>query len=154
MEDLIARSFIEKSIYKCIQPLFEDKFEVVRIKILGKSDHTLQIMIDHKDRDLTIDDCANFSRSISFELEKQRILNNQYTLEISSPGLNRPLTRLKDFDHWKGHKAVIKQKNPNSGISRLEGVLIGVVNSELRVSLKDKIHHILICNIEEAKLMA
>ena len=155
MENLIARSPKEKSVYKYILPIVEkDEFELVRIKTLEKSEQTLQIMIDHKDRPLTVEDCATISRKISYELDKINLLEDEYHLEISSPGLDRPLTRLKDFNHWTGHRAIIKQKDPDLGISKLEVVLVGVVNSDLQVSLKDKIHHIMICNIEEAQLVA
>ena len=103
MENLIARSHEEKSLYKYILPIFQKTpFELVRIRIFGNSNYTLQIMVDHTNRPLTIDDCAKVSHIVSDELDKQDLVQEEYKLEVSSPGLNRPLTRLKDFDSWKG----------------------------------------------------
>ena len=155
MENLIARSNVERSLYKNILPIVENGgFELVRIRIFDESNLTLQIMIDNKLRSLTIDDCAKMSHNISNELDTKDSFQEEYHLEVSSPGLNRPLTRLKDFDEWKGHKVIIKQKIEDFRISKLEGTLIGVVNSELHVLQIDKIHHIKVSNIEEAKLLA
>ena len=90
----------------------------------------------------------------SDELNKQDFVQEEYKLEVSSPGLNRPLTRLKDFDNWKGHKVIIKQKSTNLQMSKFEGIVVGVINSELHVVQNDQIHQIEICNIDEAKLVA
>ena len=155
MENLIARSNEERSLYKNILPIVESGgFELVRIRIFNESNLTLQIMIDNEIRALNIDDCAIMSRNISYELDRKDSFQKKYNLEVSSPGLNRPLTRIKDFDEWKGYKAIIKQKVKDLGVSKLEGTLIGVVNSELHVLQSDKIHHIKVSNIEEAKLLA
>ena len=155
MENLIARSQEEKSLYKYILPIFKNTpFELVRIRIFGNYNYTLQIMVDHTNRPLTIDDCATISRIVSDELNKQDFVQEEYKLEVSSPGLNRPLTRLKDFDSWKGHKVIIKQKSTNLQMSKFEGILVGVINSELHVVQNDQIHQIEICNIDEAKLVA
>ena len=155
MENLIARSHKEKFLYKCILPIFQKTpFELVRIRIFGKSNYTLQIMVDHMNRPLTIDDCATVSHIVSDELDKQDYVQEEYKLEVSSPGLNRPLTRLKDFDSWKGHKVIVKQKSTNLQMSKFEGILVGVINSELHVVENDQIHQIEICNIDEAKLVA
>ena len=111
MENLIAQSKKEKSLYKTIKPIVEkDDFELVRIKIFNDSELTLQIMVDHNYRPLTIDDCKKISRNLSDELDQENFLEKEYHLEVSSPGLNRPLTRLKDFDDWKGHKVFIRRK--------------------------------------------
>ena len=155
MENLIARSHEEKSLYKYILPIFQKTpFELVRIRIFGNSNYTLQIMVDHTNRPLTIDDCAKVSRIVSDELDKQDLVQEEYKLEVSSPGLNRPLTRLKDFDSWKGHKVIVKQKSTNLQMSKFEGILVGVINSELHLVQNDQIHQIEICNIDEAKLVA
>ena len=155
MENLIAHSTEERSLYKNILPIVESGgFELIRIKIFDESHLTLQIMIDNSIRPLNVDDCARISRNISYELDTQDFFDKEYHLEVSSPGLNRPLTRLKDFDKWKGHKAMVKQKVKDLGINKLEGTLIGLVNSELQVLQNDKIHQIKVSNIEESKLLA
>ena len=155
MENLIARSHKEKFLYKCILPIFQKTpFELVRIRIFGKSNYTLQIMVDHTNRPLTIDDCATVSHIVSDELDKQDYVQEEYKLEVSSPGLNRPLTRLKDFDSWKGHKVIVKQKSTNLQMSKFEGILVGVINSELHVVQNDQLHQIERCSIDEAKWAA
>tara|TARA_B100000029_G_scaffold423798_1_gene431181 strand:- start:350 stop:865 length:516 start_codon:yes stop_codon:yes gene_type:complete len=155
MENLIAQSKKEKSLYKTIKPIVEkDDFELVRIKIFNDSELTLQIMVDHNCRPLTIDDCKKISRNLSDELDQENFLEKEYHLEVSSPGLNRPLTRLKDFDDWKGHKVFIRRKVNDLDVSWLEGTLVGLINSKIHVLQNDQILHIKVCNIEEANLVA
>ena len=155
MENLIAHSNQEKSLCKTILPIVEkDDFELVRIKVFEGSNFTIQVMIEHNTRSLTIDDCAAISRIISDELDKKKIIKEEYNLEVSSPGLDRPLTRLKDFNAWKGHKVIIKQKTTDLKNSKLKGILIGMLNSELQVIQNNKIIYIKVCNIKEAKLVS
>ena len=155
MENLIARTKEEKYLCKKIQPVLErNDFDLIRIRISTKPSFKIQVMIDHNYRSLNIDDCANISHKISDELNNISFLDEEYNLEVSSPGLDRPLTRLKDFSAWKGHKAVIKQKENGDKTSKLEGVLNGIVDSEIQVIQNDKVFLIKACNIEEAKLVS
>ena len=84
-------------------------FDLVRVKFFGaKGDQTLQIMAERPDtRQLTIDDCAELSRRVSDVLDEADPIPDEYRLEVSSPGIDRPLTRLQDFADWKGHEARI-----------------------------------------------
>ena len=112
MENLIARSNIERSLYKNILPIVENGgFVLVRIRIFDKSNLTLQIMIEHKDAYLNLipgdgginaQDCANISYAISPILEKLDCLPSNYNLEVSSPGIDRPLISKEDFDRFIG----------------------------------------------------
>ncbi len=155
MENLIARSNEEKSLYKKFLVLIEkDGIELVRVKIFDGSALTLQIMLDHKDREITIDDCARISKNLFKELENDNILNKEYQLEVSSPGLNRPLTRRKDFEKWKGHQAEIFQNLSNSGLYKIEGTIVGILGSKLRLHKDDQIIHVELYDIQEAKLVA
>ena len=89
---------IEEKILDLIEaPIKKMGFEVVRIRYLDKSDATLQIMIDQNSNKVEIDDCANISTTVSTLLDVDDPLSQSYTLEVSSPGINRPLTRKKDF---------------------------------------------------------
>ena len=103
-------------------------FELVRVQMIGgASDPTLQVMAERPDtRQLTIDDCADLSRRISDTLDAADPIEEAYRLEVSSPGIDRPLTRLKDFDDWKGHEARIKLVEPVEGRKQLSGTLSGV----------------------------
>ena len=155
MENLIARSKEEKSLYKKFLILIEkDKFELVRIKIFDGPSLTLQIMIDHKDREITIDDCAKISKDLSKELENGTIIDKEYQLEVSSPGLNRPLTRLKDFEKWKGFQAEIFQNLSDSKLYKIEGTIVGILGSQLHLHKNDQIIHVELYDIQEAKLVA
>ena len=155
MENLIARSKEEKSLYKRFLPLIEnDGFELVRVKIFDDTSLTLQVMLDHKDREITIDDCAGISKDLSKELENDTILNKEYQLEVSSPGINRPLTRRKDFEKWKGYQAEIFQNFRDCESHKTEGTIIGILGSQLHLRKDNQIIHVELYDIQEAKLVA
>lgn len=108
-------------------------FALVRVKLFGGAgDRTLQVMAERPDtRQLTIDDCATLSRRISdrldaLEAEGRDPIEEAYRLEVSSPGIDRPLTRLNDFADWAGHEARINLVEPQDGRKQLTGNLIGI----------------------------
>ena len=100
---------------------------LVRVKMLGgRSDPTLQIMAeDPRTRQLTLDDCARLSRRLSDLLDERDPIDGSYRLEVSSPGIDRPLTRLADYDDWKGHEARIALAEPLNGRKQFTGALAG-----------------------------
>ena len=113
--------------------------ELVRVKLMGgKSDPTLQVMAE-----LTIDDCARLSRRLSELLDEADPIEEAYRLEVSSPGIDRPLTRLKDFQDWKGHEARISLREALDGRKQFTGDLIGVEGDTIRIEVQ---------NIGEARL--
>lgn len=108
-------------------------FDLVRVRMTGgKSDPTLQVMAERPDtRQLTIDDCADLSRRLSDALDAAEAagrdpIDGAYRLEVSSPGIDRPLTRLKDYADWAGHEARLTLAAPVEGRKQLTGVLGGV----------------------------
>jgi len=108
-------------------------FDLVRVALFGAGDErTLQVMAERPTtRQLTIDDCAALSRRISDKLDALEEAGNDpidgpYRLEVSSPGIDRPLTRLSDFADWKGHEAKVTLSEPVEGRKNLHGVLDGV----------------------------
>jgi ribosome maturation factor RimP len=111
---------------------------LVRVKMFGgTSDPTLQVMAERPDtRQLTIDDCADLSRRISDLLDEKDPIEEAYRLEVSSPGIDRPLTRLKDYDDWKGHEARIKLVEPIEGRKQMTGALEGIEGDAVRVDVK------------------
>jgi len=113
-------------------------FELVRVKFFGgKGDQTLQVMAERPDtRQLTIDDCADLSRRISDVLDKADPIPDEYRLEVSSPGIDRPLTRLKDFADWQGHEARIQLTAPVDGRKQLTGDLTGVDGERITIAVK------------------
>ncbi len=103
-------------------------FELVRVRLFGKGDErTLQVMAERPDtRQLTIDDCAELSRRLSDMLDETDPIEDAYRLEVSSPGIDRPLTRLRDFADWAGHEARIVLDAPIDGQKQFKGELSGV----------------------------
>jgi ribosome maturation factor RimP len=118
-------------------------FALVRVKMYGgASDPTLQVMAERPDtRQLTIDDCADLSRRISERLDEAEAAGNDpiehaYRLEVSSPGIDRPLTRLQDYEDWKGHEARLHLAEPIDGRKQLTGVLLGVEDGRVAIDVK------------------
>lgn len=105
-------------------------FRLVRVKLSGS---TLQIMAERPDGSFTIDDCEQASRAISPMLDVEDVISNRYFLEMSSPGIDRPLVRQEDFERWAGHEAKIEMTVPQAGRKRFRGALEGVADGEVRL---------------------
>jgi ribosome maturation factor RimP len=112
-------------------------FDLVRVKMFGnRDDLTLQVMAERPDtRQLTIDDCAELSRRISDLFDEKDPIAEAYRLEVSSPGIDRPLTRLKDFQDWAGHEARIHLTAPVDGRKQLTGFLKGVEDGRITIDV-------------------
>ena len=113
--------------------------ELVRVKMMGgKSDPTLQVMAERPDtRQLTLEDCARLSRRLSELLDEVDPIEDAYRLEVSSPGIDRPLTRLKDFEDWKGHEAKISLAQAQDGRKQFTGDLIGVEGDTILIDVQN-----------------
>jgi ribosome maturation factor RimP len=112
--------------------------ELVRVKMMGgTSDPTLQVMAERPDtRQLTLDDCARLSRRLSDVLDESDPIEGAYRLEVSSPGIDRPLTRLQDFDDWKGHEARIVLAEKLDGRKVFSGDLTGAEGEEILIDVQ------------------
>jgi ribosome maturation factor RimP len=115
---------------------------LVRVKMMGgTSDPTLQVMAERPDtRQLTLDDCARLSRRISelldtLEAEGRDPIASAYRLEVSSPGIDRPLTRLSDYDDWKGHEARVALAEKLNGRKVYTGAVLGVEGDEVMLDI-------------------
>jgi len=135
---------------------------LVRVKMFGgTSDPTLQVMAERPDtRQLTIDDCADLSRRISDRLDEAEAagrdpIDHAYRLEVSSPGIDRPLTRLQDFEDWKGHEARVHLAEPTEdGRKQLTGVLLGAEGDQVTVDVqKHRPVTVAFAQIADAKLL-
>ncbi len=118
-------------------------FALVRVKLFGGAgDLTLQVMAERPDtRQLTIDDCAALSRAISekfdaLEADGRDPIDEAYRLEVSSPGIDRPLTRLADFADFAGHEARIHLTTPIDGRKQLTGDLRGIQGDRITIDVK------------------
>jgi ribosome maturation factor RimP len=105
-------------------------FRLVRVRMFGS---TLQIMAERPDGTFSIDDCETFSRAFSPMLDVADIISARYQLEISSPGIDRPLVRPEDFENWADHEAKIEMAVPLAGRKRFKGELEGYAEGEVRL---------------------
>jgi ribosome maturation factor RimP len=130
-------------------------FDLVRVKLFGGDDQTLQVMAERREtRQLTIDDCAAISRRLSDMLDEKDPIESAYRLEVSSPGIDRPLTRLGDFADWAGHEARVSVVEAVGGRKQFKSLLAGVEGDT--VLLDDpKVGQVVIDfeNIQSAKLV-
>ena len=135
-------------------------FDLVRVKLFGSGDdRTLQIMAERPETgQLTIDDCSDLSHRISDRLDAleeagKDPIDGAYRLEVSSPGIDRPLTRLKDFADWAGHEARITLTEKRDGRKQFKGDLAGVEGETIAILTgEEERHEIPFAAIEDAKL--
>jgi ribosome maturation factor RimP len=130
-------------------------YELVRVMLQGKQRPTLQIMAERRDgAAMTVDDCAEISRSLSALLDVEDPIQGAYTLEVSSPGVDRPLTRAKDFEAWAGFEAKLESSLPVDGRKRFRGRL-GGLDDEGRVKIATETGEVLVplADIRNAKLV-
>ena len=122
-------------VQQLIEPSVGDLgFSIVRVQISGKERPAMQIMVEHKDgQGMTVDDCAAVSRAVSALLEIEDPIKGTYTLEVASPGLDRPLVRIGDFERFQGYQAKIEVNRPLDGRRRFKGRLLGVEGDNVRI---------------------
>ena len=112
-------------------------YELVRVA-MSRGGGTLQIMIEPSDgRAMDVEACATLSRALSAVLDVEDPISGAYTLEVSSPGIDRPLTREKDFTRWVGHVARVETAQPIDGRRRFKGTLLGLDAGTVRLKLDD-----------------
>ena len=116
-----------------VVPVVQDNgLELLRIRITGQDgEQVLQIMADRDEGMITVEDCERISRSISAVLDVEDPLKGQYILEVSSPGMARPLCRPKDFIRWAGFEAKLELSRAFDGRKRFRGVLSGYEDGEV-----------------------
>ncbi len=138
MTDLIAKTAIDRRLAAIVQPTIEGMgFELVRIRLMGGKTHTLQIMADRPDGGIGVEECGRISTVVSAVLDVEDPIAENYVLEVSSPGIDRPLTRLKDFEAWKGWEARLETEEPIDGRRRFKGTLGGVEGDEVLVEIEE-----------------
>ena len=138
MSDLIAKTAMDRRLADIVTPVIEGLgFELVRIRLMGGATRTLQIMADRPDGGIVVDDCGEISLAVSAVLDVEDPIEENFVLEVSSPGIDRPLTRLKDFEMWKGWEARIETTELIDGRRRFKGMLAGVEGEEVLIELDD-----------------
>ncbi|WP_420396422.1 ribosome maturation factor RimP [Nioella sp.] len=139
MSDLIAKTAMDRRLADILTPLIEGMgFELVRIRLMSGKTMTLQIMAERPEGGIEVDQCAEISTAVSALLDVEDPIEDNYTLEVSSPGIDRPLTRLKDFDTWQGYEAKLETAELIDGRRRFKGELAGIEGDEVLINLVDE----------------
>lgn len=113
-------------------------YELVRVAVLGRDRPTVQIMVDRSDGNaITLDDCEHLGRHFNAVMTVEDPMPGPWTLEVSSPGIDRPLTRTKDWNRFAGHLARVELNQPVSGRKRFSGVALGADAETARLRLDD-----------------
>ncbi len=136
--DLIAKSAIEKKLLELINPIITDMgFELVRLRLISGKEITLQIMAARPHGFINVDECAELSTAISALLDVEDPIIDAYSLEVSSPGIDRPLTRIKDFEDFEGYDARLETVELIDGRKRFKGTLAGINGSEILINVDE-----------------
>ena len=128
----------DRRLLELLDPVAESVgYEVVRLRMMGgAARRTLQIMAERPDGEMNVDDCATLSRAIGDVLDAADVINGDYVLEVSSPGIDRPLTRLKDFEAWEGYEAKLELDRLADGRKRFRGILAGIEDDAVCIDLE------------------
>ncbi|OYU14029.1 MAG: ribosome maturation factor [Alphaproteobacteria bacterium PA4] len=130
---------IDTALHAIIAPVVADLgFDLVRIQLSGKpGDQTLQIMAeDRATGQLTLDQCAAISRALDLPLDEADPIPGEYALEVSSPGIDRPLTRPGDWIKWQGHEVRLKLEPAIDGRVRAHGSILGLADDVVTLDVK------------------
>jgi ribosome maturation factor RimP len=129
-------------------------YRLVRLRLMGGKRKTLQVMAERADGTMNVEDCARLSRALSAFLDREDPLEGEYVLEVSSPGIDRPLTRLIDFARWAGHEAKIELKIPDAaGRKRFKGQLLGLDGNDVVMEVEGARLFFPHASVAEAKLV-
>ena len=145
---------MDKKLAELLSPILEDLgFEMVRVRLSNGNPSTLQIMADRLDGQIGVDELAEINSSVGTILDVEDPIPENYTLEISSPGIDRPLTRKKDFDSFQGFEAKVETTELIDGRRRFRGVLAGVNNDEVLINLEEGTIGLKFTWLSEARLV-
>ncbi|MTH99725.1 ribosome maturation factor RimP [Roseibium sp. RKSG952] len=135
---IVVEQGLEARVAAIVEPVIEDLgYRLVRIKISAANGCTLQIMAERPDGTMTVEDCEAVSRGVSPALDVEDPINRAYHLEVSSPGIDRPLVRSSDFDRWSGHEVKVEMSVMLDGRKRFRGMLLGVKEDYALIRLPD-----------------
>jgi ribosome maturation factor RimP len=157
---LITETGVAARVATIAEPVIADLgFRLVRVKISGTNGCTVQIMAERPDGTMRVEDCEAVSRALSPVLDLEDPIDRAYNLEVSSPGIDRPLVRVGDFERWTGYEVKIEMAVPVAGRKRYRGTIRGVEGEELLVQLpdakpgEDPIARLPLGDLEEARLV-
>src|SRR5919112_3331789 len=137
-ERLITESGVAARVAAIVEPVIDGLgFRLVRVKVSGQNGCTVQIMAEREDGTMSVADCESVSRAVSPVLDLDDPIGRAYYLEVSSPGIDRPLVRAGDFTRWAGYDAKIEMAVPVAGRKRFRGIVRGAEDGEALVELPD-----------------
>ncbi len=135
---LVVETGIDARIAAIVEPIIVDLgYRLVRVKSSRRNGMTVQIMAERPDGTMAVDDCEAISRNVSPALDVEDPVSEAYHLEVSSPGIDRPLVRRSDFERWAGHVARIETSQPIEGRRRFRGTLTGLEGDATGLKLED-----------------
>ena len=145
----------QATLEELIQPTVDALgYDLVRLVVSGRQRPTLQVMAERKDRQpMTVEDCETISRALSAKLDVEDPLPNAYTLEVSTPGIDRPLVKPLDFQRFSGHLAKVETTAPISGQRRFTGKIVRADEAAVRLALAAGEVDLPIADIARAKLV-
>lgn len=136
-ERLVRETGPALTVAQIAEPVLADLgFRLVRVRLSGQGNSELQIIAERSDGTLTIDDCVTITRALSPVLDVEDPIAGRYRLEVSSPGIDRPLVRPCDFENHGGYLAKIEMREPLAGRRRFKGKLEGFADGEVRIYVK------------------
>jgi ribosome maturation factor RimP len=135
---IVTETGLDARVAAIVEPIIEGLgYRLVRVKISTRNGQTVQIMAERPDGSMTVEDCGAISRNISPALDVEDPVTAAYHLEVSSPGIDRPLVRRSDFARWAGHVAKLELSEPIEGRRRYRGVLLGLEGDVTALKLDD-----------------
>ena len=139
VQDLPNHTGLEGRIAALVAPTLTDMgYELVRVAVLGRERPTIQIMADRADgQQIGVDDCEAISHAVGAVLDVDDPIPGAWTLEVSSAGIDRPLTRVKDWNRFSGHMARVETFVPLNGRKRFAGIVMGADPEAARLRLDD-----------------
>lgn len=135
---LIAETGLPARIASIAEPVVEQLgYRLVRIKVSSGEECTIQVMAERPDGSMTVDDCEAVSRALSPVFDVNEPIDRAYRLEISSPGIDRPLVRRSDFERYAGHLVKVEMEVPVDGRKRFRGIIDGVEGEAAKLTRDD-----------------
>lgn len=147
---------LENKIAEIASPVAQDLgLELVCVKITGEATNmTVTVMAEDNNGRLNVDDCAKLSRALSAEMDVEDPISGAYRLEVSSPGIDRPLVREKDFETYAGFEAKLESDTPlESGQKKFRGVLKGIENGDITIETDQGVAIVPLGTLKKAKLV-
>ena len=150
-------SVLTDKIADLIKPTIEELgYELVRVQLFSSPKggaSTLQVMAEAEDGTMTVEGCAKISREISVILDVEDPIDSEYVLEVSSPGLDRPLTRLKDFINYAGYETKVEMNKTVDNRKRYRGKLLGTEDEIILMDVEGQVLKLNFSDVQKAKLV-